>query len=884
MSDRWLRYLDFWRRDPKRDVDDEIEFHLEARVADLVARGLAADAARRQAANEFGDAEAIRAATLRIDARIARRGRRADWIGEIARDARVGLRSLLRTPGYTATTVLCAALGIGVTGAVVSAAYSILVRPLPYPGADRLVAVYSENPIRDYHGVNISWPDYESWRTDTRAFAALGMWTWSTATLSSDTDAERVSGAEVTANLFPTLGVQPALGRGFSTEEQQSGHNFVALLSHRLWQRRFGGSKSIVGAGITLDGRSYTVVGVMPPGFNFPDNGDLWTPFSTNPAGEARGNRGYAGAIGRLKPAVSIDQARSDLHRIDANLVRQFPDENDGWRAELIPLRDDLVGDLRRPLEVFLAAVAMVLLIVCANIANLMLARGAARWRELAIRTALGASRGRVVRQLLTESVLTAAIGGVIGLGIAWFGIRLLRFGFPDQVTPYYIRLGLDGPAVAFVALITLLSGILFGTVPALRGSRVDLNTSLREGARQSAGGLHGSRVRALLVVGEIALSVILMVGAVLLARSYRNLEGTDLGFDERHVVSARITLGNADYPTRASTAAFYQRVLDDLRRLPGVEAVGAAQGIPFSGWNVQSAVTIEGEPPPKRGQELDAHFQFVTPDYFKAIGVPLLRGRWLTDADRDTLNPVVLVNEKMVERAFGGQDPIGRRLHIGGPKEPFATVVGVIRDFRHYRLPRPMGPAFYFPFAVYPARQQSIVMRTIGDDPRSLVPELRAAVRAIDRRVAVSSVETLGETVSRSLWRQRLQGSVVTIFAALAFALACLGLYGVIAYAVAQRTRELGVRIALGATGRNVLLLVGRQSVRLVATGIALGLAGAYFGVRVLESLLYGISPTDLETFALVPAVLAIVALVAAVIPAARATRVDPIIAMRSE
>jgi putative ABC transport system permease protein len=883
MSDRWLRYLDFWRRDPKRDVDDEIAFHLETRVADLVTRGLAVDAARRQAATEFGDAEAIRAATLRIDKRNAHRGRRADWLGEIVRDGRVGLRSFLRTPAYAATTVLCAALGIGVTGAVVSAAYSILVRSLPYPDADRLVAVYSENTIRGYRGVNISWPDYESWRTETRAFASLGMWTWSTATLSSDNDAERVAGAEVTANLFPTLGVQAALGRGFLPGEQERGHNLVVLLSHRLWQRRYGGNKAIVGAGITLDGRSYTVVGVMPPGFNFPDNGDLWTPFSTDPSKEERGNRGYAGAIGRLKPAVTVDQARADLHRIDANLARQFPDPNDGWRADLVPMRDDLVGDLRRPLEVFLAAVVMVLLIVCANVANLMLARGAVRSREVAIRTALGASRGRVVRQLMTESILTAAIGGVIGLGIAWVGVRLLRFGFPDQVPPYYIRLSLDGAAVAFVALITLVAGVLFGTAPALRGSRVDLNASLREGARQAAGGLRGSRLRAALVVGEIALSVMLMVGAVLLARSYRNLEGTNLGFEAQHVVSARITLGDADYPTRASRAAFYQRLLDDLRRLPGVEAVGSAQGIPFSGWNVQSLLTIEGAPPTKRGQELDVHFQYVTPDYFKAIGVPLLRGRWLTDADRDTLHPVVLVNETLVARAFGGRDPIGKRLHIGGPTEPFATVVGVIRDFRHYRLPQPMGPAFYFPFAVYPARQQSIVIRTSGD-PLSVVPELRAAVRGIDRRVALSSVETLEETVSRSLWRQRLQGSVVTIFAALALALACIGLYGVIAYAVAQRTRELGVRIALGATRGSILVLVGRQSVRLVAAGVALGLAGAVFGVRLLESLLYGIRPIDPGTFALVPAVLAIVALAAAVIPAARATRVDPVVAMRSE
>jgi putative ABC transport system permease protein len=384
--------------------------------------------------------------------------------------------------------------------------------------------------------------------------------------------------------------------------------------------------------------------------------------------------------------------------------------------------------------------------------------------------------------------------------------------------------------------------------------------------------------------VGEIALSVVLMVGAVLLARSYRNLEGTELGFDERHVLSARITLGNGDYTTRASAAQFFQRLIDDLRRLPGVEAVGSAQGIPFSGWNVQASVAFEDAQSPKAGEEFISHYQYVTPDYFKAIGVPLVRGRWLTDADRDSLHPAVLVNEQMVAKGFGGRDPIGKRLHIGGDQEPIATVVGVVKDFRHYRLPQRMGPAIYYPYATYPGRQQTIVIRTSRDDPHYLIPQLRGTVRAIDPRVALYQVQTLRENVERSLWRQRLQGSVVVIFAFLAFGLACVGLYGVISYVVAQRTRELGVRIALGASRGHVLRLVGVQSGRLVISGIALGLLGAYFGVGVLESLLYGIHAKDLATFALVPLALAAVALIAAVIPATRATRVDPIVAMRAE
>ena len=783
------------------------------------------------------------------------------------------------------TAVLCAALGIGVTAAIMSATYAILIRPLPYADADRLVAVYSENMVRGYHGTNISWPDYVSWRDGTRAFASLGMWTWTTSTLSDDAnDAERVDGAWVTANLFPTLGVRPMIGRTFTFEEQTQGRQFVALLSHRLWQRRFSGDSGIVGKRTTIDGRAYTIVGVMPPAFNFPERGDLWFPFAVNPANEAHGNRGYAGAIGRLKPGVTIEQARADLHLIDAGLVREFADENYGWRAELKSLRTDLVGDLEQPLKVFLAAVVLVLLLVCANLANLMLARGTTRAREIAIRSALGASRRRLTLQLITESVLVALLGGVLGIAIAWWGVRLLRFGFPDQTPPFFISLTLDAPALAFIAALTIVTGILFGTLPALRATKPDLNSGLRAGSRGGAGSVHRSRLRGALVIAELAMSVVLLVGAILLMRSYRNLAGTSLGFDEHGIVSARLTLPSAQYTSRAQAKAFFDQLFERLRREPGVTVVASAQGIPFSGWNLQSETRIEGTPKPKAGEELDAHYQYVTPDYFKAIGVALLRGRWLTEADRDSLNPVVLVNEQMITRGFGGADPIGRRLRVGGDREPYATVVGVVRDFRHYRLPEPMGPAVYFPYAVYPARQQTIVMRTTREDPHTLIPAIRSAVRALDPKLALYQVQTFDEAVSRSLWRPRLQGNVLSIFAVLALVLACTGLYGVISYAVAERTRELGVRMALGATRRDVLWLVFAQSGRLVVAGIVIGLLVAAFAVRILSTLLYGIQPTDVTTFVSVPLFLAAVALAAALIPARRATHVDPIIAMRAE
>ncbi|HEY8175966.1 MAG TPA: ABC transporter permease, partial [Gemmatimonadaceae bacterium] len=558
----WLRYFGFFRRDPRLDASDEIRFHMDMRVQDLRKLGLSAEEARKRAEQEFGSVDRVRQQVVSIDERMMRRAKRATWWSELARDVRVGLRSLRHSPAFTVTAVLTAALGIGVTGAIVSAAYSILVRPLPYADADRLVAIYSENTVRGYKGVNISWPDFVAWRDQNRAFVGIGMWTWDTHTLSdTENEAERVPGAEVTPDLFQLLGVRPALGRLFMPGEDVAGANRVVLLSDGLWRRRYSADSMIVGKTITVDGLAYTVVGVMKPMFNFPEFGSMWVPFSTTPANETHGNRGYAGAIGRMKPGVTLEQAIGDLHRVDAELVRQFPNENYGWRADVKTMREDLVGDLRQPLKVFLWAVGLVLLMVCANVANLMLARGATRSREIAVRTALGASRARLGRQLMTESLLVAVLGGAIGLLIAWWGVRQLRFAFPNQAPPFFVSLGLDGPALLFVTTIALLTGVLFGMVPALRGTKVDLNAALRDGSRGSAEGLHRSRLRSALVIGEVALAVMLMIGAMLLVRSYRNLARTDLGFDEKGILTGRVTLPSADYPQPAQQLAFYERL-----------------------------------------------------------------------------------------------------------------------------------------------------------------------------------------------------------------------------------------------------------------------------------------------------------------------------------
>lgn len=879
----WRRYLRFWRANPRADVDDELTFHLAMRVRDLEGQGLSPQAARAQADREFGDLPAIRDACVTIDERQSRRANRNELFGDLWNDLSFAARALRKTPGFAGMAIICVALGVCVTTTVFSAVNAILLRPLPYAKADQLLAVYAQNIPRGYHGTNISYPDFISWRDNNQTFSSLGIWTWETRTI-SDGESERVDGASVSANLFPTLGVQPFMGRQFLPSEERVGANHEVLISYGLWQRRFGGDRSIVGRTVSLDAVPHVIVGVMPQGFNFPDHGQLWVPFAVDLSREGRGDRGYAGAIGRLKAGVTLEQAKADLAGLSARLEREFPDANEGWAAESITLREDLTGDLRRPLLVFLAAVTLVLLIACANVANLMLARGAARQREIAVRTALGAGRGRLIRQLLTESMLIAILGGVVGAGFGVWGVQLLRFAFPNDV-PFYITLAVDPRALAFAAVIIALTGMLFGAIPAFTATRIDINSSLRDGARGSDSAARVN-IRGLLVVGEVGMSVVLLIGAMLLIRSYHAYTTTKLGFDERGILTGRVSLPREKYDDAARRIAFYERLEERIGGLPGVSVVGSAMGIPFSGWDLQSEINVEGHPPVRANQAIISHFQQVFPTYFKAMGIPLLRGRMLATTDRDSLAQVGVVNETFVRSVFPHEEPLGKRVKLGdaNSRDPWITIVGVIRDFRHYRLPQPMGPAIYMPYALSTPSTQTLVVRTSVADPYTLVPAIRAAIHELDGQVAMSDVKTMDAAVSRSLWRQRLQGQVLGTFAALALLLATVGMYGVISYAVAQRTRELGVRVALGAQRRHVLALVLGQGARLAAVGIVLGLGAALLLTRTIATLLYGVSSTDAATFIGVPLILALVTLVATYIPAHRAMRVDPLIAIRTE
>ena len=884
-SSGWRRLLRLPRGDIRRGVEDELDAHLALLTADFVAQGLSPADARAQAEREFGAVGTIRDECIVIERRRRRRVNLSEAAMSILQDIRYTARSLRANAAFAVAAIACTALGVGATATIFSAVHATLIRPLPFEKPDELVAVYAGIPAKNMTGVNISYPDYTSWRDESKSFSALGIWTWNSPSFTGAGvgGAERVDGAQVSPNLFPLMGVRPILGRTFIESEGVQGNEHVVMLGYGLWQRRFSGDRNIVGRTVTIDLEPYTVVGVMPRGFAFPDNGQAWVPFVPD-RNELHGNRGYAGAIGRLKPGVTPQLAQRDLDMIMERLAREFPNENEGWRAEVVPLRDDLVGNLKRPLQVFSAAVVLVLLIACANVANLMLTRGAARQREIAVRTALGAGRGRIARQLLTESLILSALGGVLGAVITVYGVSLLRLGFPNDV-PYYIPIGVNVPTLVFAAIVSVISGLAFGILPAFRATDGSLAGALREGGRGGSDGPARGRLRNAIVVGELALSVTLMIGAGLLVKSYRALASTTLGFEEKGILSFRITLPSAKYESWNRRLAFYNTLQERLQAMPSVASVGLAQGIPFSGWNVQASVIAKGWPKPKPGEDFDSHYQYVSPTFFRTIGVPVQRGRGLTDADRDSANPVGVINATFARRAFPNEDPIGKQVQIGGAaNDPWVTIVGVIQDYRHYRLPEPMGPGLYLPLTAYPPYTQTVAIRVKSGDPSALMPNVRRILRELDPDMPAYRIMTFEQAVGRSLWRQRFQGLVVAVFAVLALMLAAVGIYGVISYSVAQRTREFGVRVALGAQVRDIVGMVVRHGALLAAWGVVLGILGGALLTRFLEGLLYATRPRDPAVFSFVALGLGAVALVAVSVPAWRATTVDPLVAMRPD
>jgi putative ABC transport system permease protein len=821
-------------------------------------------------------------------------------IADLWQDLRFGARMLLKQPGFTLIAVLTLALGIGANTAIFSVVNAVLLRPLPYEEADRLVFLTERNPWNE--DMTLSYPDFADWRAQNHVFEYIGVHNSGSYNLTGSGEPEQLRVGRASADLFSALRVRAALGRLFTDEEDKFGAPGVIVLSHGLWQRRFGGDPNILNRLLTLDDRPYTVIGVLPSDFRFQERNEVWIPVEANISESilrGRSAHPFLRGVARLKAGVTLEQARAEMDAIAARIAQQYPIKKDVG-ARITPLLENDVRDVRRALWVLLGAVALVLLIACANVANLMLARATSREREMAVRMALGASRWRVIRQLLTESLLLAVAGGALGLLLAKWGVKLI-LTFSANSLPRSNEIGLDTRVLVFTVAISVLTGIVFGLAPALQAIRADVQESLKETARSRTGGRH--RLRQFLVVAEVAMTLVLLIGAGLLIRSFYRLQQVNPGFVDEHVLSFRVSLPVLKYAHESQWLNFYQQVIEKLRATPGVKEVGIASRVPMDGMNNANAFRVVGPPPPP-GQMQAMQVCFVSPDYFRALGIPLLRGRYFTAQDNrahlseeqlrgldrgDRLRlgrRTVVVDEEFARRHWPNQDPVGKQIlwGAGGGNDSPLTVVGVVGRVKLDRPNEPMGEVQgYVAFLEYPQPAMSFVIKTTIE-PEQMIAAAREQVQAVDPSQPIYNVKTLSDLRATVIAPQRFNLFLLGLFAAVALALAVVGIYGVMSYAVAQRTHELGIRMALGAQARDVLRLVIGQGMKLALIGVALGVGGALALTRLLKTLLFDVSPTDAATFTAITATLALVALVACYIPARRATKVDPLVALRSE
>ncbi|HEV2864460.1 MAG TPA: ABC transporter permease [Pyrinomonadaceae bacterium] len=807
----------------------------------------------------------------------------------LLQDIRYAARVLAKSPGFTAVAVLALALGVGANTAIFSVVKGVLLSPLPYPEPERLVWVWESNATNGILKEPASLPNYNDWRTQAQGFDGLAAFSKAALSLTAEgQEPERIPSGVVSANFLDVLGVAPAQGRGFAPEENTPGQNRVVVLSHGLWQRRFGGDPKIVGRPITLNGNPYTVVGILPPSFREPVPGPRSTWEMVIPLGfnfEQAGRRSdYLSVVGRLKRGVTPEQGRAELSAIAGRLAEQYPATNAGWGVMVLSLHERIVGDVERPLWLLMGVVGFLLLIACANVANLMLARSASRRQEIAIRTALGAGRWRIARQLLTESVLIALAGGAVGSLLAMWGTDALVALSPGNI-PRLSEVGLDWKVLGFALALSLATGLLFGLAPALLASSPNLSGSLKEGGgRGSTEGSRGKRLRSALVVAEIALALVLLAGAGLMARSFAVLQHVDPGFKGDRVLTADLSLPAAKYKENPQVVNFFGQLAGRVAALPGVEKAAAVSALPLAGGVDMIAFSIEGRPEPPAEQVWDAEYRVVTPGYFETLSIPLIRGETITERHTADQPAVTVINETMARKFWPNEDPIGKRINLGNPEtSPWRTVIGVVRDTKHEGLDKEAYAQMYAPFAQFPRRSMTVVARTAGD-PLGLVAGVRREVAAIDKDQPLSNALTMERVLADSVARQRFQMTLTLIFAGVGLLLAAVGIYGVVSYTVAQRTHEFGVRIALGAQGRDVLGLVVRHGIVLAAAGVGVGLLGSLLLARLLSSLLYGVSTSDPLTFAGVSLLLTGVALLACYVPARRATRVDPLTALRHE
>jgi putative ABC transport system permease protein len=799
-------------------------------------------------------------------------------------DLRYSFRLLLKNPGFTIVAVLTLALGIGANTAIFSVVNSLLLRPLPYPDAQQLVWIWGTNPKNDIPQEAASAPDFADWKSRNQSFAEMAAFSRTALILNTEGEPERLLGGAVTDGFFSVLRAQPKMGRVFLPEEDRPGANRVVILSERLWQRRFGADPHIIEKSITLTGNPYTVVGVMGADFLNPRPGDLqpaelWVPLRLNYATAGR-RSDFLGVIARLKPGLTLVQAQTEMTTIASNLEEQYPTTNDGWSAKVLTLHERFVGDVSRTLLVLMGAVCFLLLIACANVANLLLVRASSRRKEIAIRAAMGASRMRLTRQLLTESLVLSLFGGALGLLSAVWGLNILVSFIPGNL-PRLSEIALDNRAMIFTLSISLLTGIVFGLIPALQASTPSLNDCLKEGGKEAASLGGSNRIRNVFAIVEVALALVLLAGAGLMMKSFLKLQDVNPGFDPNRVVTMQVQLPSSRYKEEVQLANYGTQLLEKIATMPGVEAAALVSDVPLSGGGDILAFSIEGisRSPSDPIQDADAHV--VSPDYFKTLGIQLKGGALFSSQDLINSPGVVVISETMAKRYWGDEDPIGKRISTDGEK--WMKIIGIVADVRHKTLNKEPYPQMYAPIAQNPRRTLTILARS-STDPASIIPALRHQVRELDANVPVFNVRTMEQILADFIAPPRFNAMLIVLFAVLALLLAAVGIYGVISYGVTQRRHEIGIRMALGARPAEILKMVVGQGLKLVLIGIGLGLVAVFLLTRLLSKLLFEVSATDPITFVLVSLILTGVALLACLVPARRAAKTDPMVALRYE
>jgi len=816
-------------------------------------------------------------------------------------DIRYGLRQLIKHPAFTIIAITTLALGIGANTAIFSVVNAVLLKPLPFPAPEQLVA-FGMTDTRQKDQTNLgslSYPDFFDFRDQNRTLSSSAVYRDGSYALTSEEGATSVRGNRVSAEFFDVIGIKPKMGRAFFRDDEKSGGGpggFKLIISDEFWKTHFGADPNVIGRTVTLDRRSHTVIGVMPPGFQFPIQNDpidfyvsIAEDATTSDGGtSATQQRGMHSleAVARMKPGVTAAQANSDLSTIAEALAKQYPDSNTHFGVLVKPLREEMIGDVRTALYVLFGAVVCVLLIANANVANLLLARASARGKEIALRAAMGASRIRIIRQLLTESVLLAGLGGIFGLILAQWGTEALIKMVPQNI-PRISNIQLDAPVLVFTLLVSLITGVVFGLVPAWQASHVDLNSSLKSGSRTGSAGEGKGRVRNALIMAEVALALVLLISAGLLIQSFARLGRVQPGVRTERLLTARVSLPEVAYPKNEDAIAFYDQFLTRIRAIPGVESASLIVPLPLSGSNMVTSFDNKEHPLPE-GQRPGAPVRIIATDYFKTMGIPVRQGRVFDERDQLNSAPVVIVNDRFAQKFFPGENVIGKMIQPGfsadDKEERVREIVGVVGNVKHLSLRNEDSPEMYLPRTQIPIHIMSIVIRTSVSNPNAITNSLRKELAALDSTIPLTSVRVFEEYISRSLARPRFNTLLLSIFAGTALVLTAIGIYGVLAYSVAQRTSEIGIRIALGAGKSSIFRLIVGQAMTLVGISLALGLAGAFAATRLLNSLLFGVGASDPGTFAGIVILVSVVAFIAAWLPARRATRVDPIIALRAE